>query len=336
MDILKTLKELSDSTYIGHHKDALKIAEQMLGDFSKQEMPDGSAAYYLDSGSDKTIILEAHIDEIGFVVTEVFDSGFLRVAAVGGLDVRTLPSHRVLVHGKEEVVAVFTSIPPHLSKGETVFDDIDKLYLDTGLGAKAKELVSVGDFATYNTKAQELKGGYLTGKALDNRAGVTALLLVFEMLKGKDLPFNVVFLLCANEELGKRGAVTAAFGVDASEAICVDVSFGNIPGLLPSDCGQLGDGPMIGVSPVLDCEIGYKLSDLACNNNIPAQSEIMAGNTSTDADVISISRGGIKTGLLSIPLRNMHTDCEMVCISDIEATARLIYEYIVSGGAFCD
>ena len=122
--------------------------------------------------------------------------------------------------------------------------------------------------------------------------------------------------------------------MDASEAICVDVSFGNIPGVFPSECGQLGDGPMIGVSPVLDCEIGYKLSDLACNNNIPAQSEIMAGNTSTDADVISISRGGIKTGLLSIPLRNMHTACEVCDLEDIENTARLMAEYITerSGG----
>jgi len=335
MDIISTLKELSNSTYIGHHNDAIKIAEQMLGDFSKKERSAGNTAFYFKGKKDKTFLLEAHIDEIGFVVTEVFDSGFLRVSTAGGFDLRALPSHRIIVHGKKKVSAVFTSIPPHLSKDEAVFDDIDKLYLDTGLGDKAKSLISVGDFATYDTQATELLGTRITGKSLDNRAGVTTLLAVAERISA-NCGYNVILLFCNGEEIGTRGAITSAFALDADEAICVDVSFGDFPGVGAAESGKLGAGPMIGCSPILDRNMFARLCELAENKGISYQREIMSGRTSTDADMVSVSKSGIPTALISIPLRNMHTDCELCDTADIASAAELIYEYIVSGGVCRD
>ncbi len=333
IDTVSLLKQLSDSTYIGHIHDTLKIAEQTLGDFGKRiNLAGGNTAFILKGESDRRLMLEAHIDEIGFTVCEVTDGGFLRVNCAGGFDLRALPSHRVTVHGKEDVPAVFTSIPPHLTKDEAVFDDIAKLYIDTGLGEKAKEIISVGDFVTYKTAATELLGGRVSGKALDNRAGVLTLLLVAEQLKGKTLPFDVILLFCNQEEIGTRGAVTSAFAVGADEAICVDVSFGDFPGVSPAESGRLGGGPMIGLSPVLDRALTDKLIKTALDNGISYQREALGGKTSTDADMVSNSRGGVPTALISLPLRNMHTDCEVIDTADINAAAKLIAEYILNGG----
>ncbi len=333
INTVSLLKKLSDSFFIGHINDTLKIAEHTLGDFGERiELCGGNTAFLLSGESDRKLMLEAHMDEIGFVVTEVFPSGFLSVSTAGGFDLRALPSHRVMVHGKQKVPAVFTSIPPHLSKDEVLFDDIAKLYIDTGLGAEAKNIISVGDLVTYDNKAVELLGGRVTGKSLDNRAGVLTLLLVAEKLRGKALPFDVLLLFCNQEEIGTRGAVTASFAAGADEAICVDVSFGDFPSVSPAESGVLGQGPMIGISPVLDSGVTGKIIATAEKHSIGYQREVMGGKTSTDADMVSISRGGVPTALISIPLRNMHTDCEVVDTADIEAAAELIAQYILDGG----
>ena len=333
IETIETLKQLSDSVFIGHKRDALKIAEQTLGDFAeKKELFGGNTAFLIKGESEKTILLEAHIDEIGFTVTGVSDNGFLSVANAGGFDLRALPATRVTVHGKEDIPAVFTSIPPHLSKEDAVFDDIAKLYIDTGLGEKAKELISIGDFVTFRSKAANLLGTRVTGKALDNRAGVLALLLVANILRGKRLPQNVLILLCNQEEIGTRGAVTSAFALKPQEAICVDVSFGDFPGISPAECGTLGEGPMLGNSPILDRDITLSLKAIADTADIPYQNEVMGGKTSTDADMVSISREGVPTALVSIPLRNMHSPVEVVDTADIEAAAKLIAEYVFKGG----
>ncbi len=333
MNTIDLLKALSDSVFIGHHRNTLEIAERLLGDFStKVELCGGNTAFTLKGEGDRTLLLEAHIDEIGFTVTEITDEGFLKVAAVGGIDLRTLPSHRVLIHGKQPVSGVFTSIPPHLSKDEAIFDDIDKLYIDTSLGKRAKELISVGNFVTFAQSCRELLDFKVTGKALDNRAGVAALLLTALRIRDMALPCNVTFLFCNQEELGTRGAVTSAFELCADEAVCVDVSFGNQPGVAPHECGTLGSGPMIGYSPALSHDMYDTLCSIAKKAEIPYQSEIMSGKTSTDADMVSISRGGVATGLVSIPLRNMHTDCEIVSATDVVATAQLLTEFVLGGG----
>ncbi len=333
IDTIELLKQLSDSVFIGHKRDALKIAEQMLGDFAERKnLFGGNEAFLIKGESEKTILLEAHIDEIGFTVTSVSDNGFLSVAAAGGFDLRALPATRVTVHGKEDIPAVFTSIPPHLSKDDAVFDDISKLYIDTGLGEKAKELISVGDFITYRQSAQKLLGTRVTGKSLDNRAGVATLLLVANLLRGKTLPVNVLILFCNQEELGTRGAVTSAFALGADEAICVDVSFGDFPGVSPAESGKLGNGPMLGNSPILDRALTSALKAAAEKLGISYTNEVMGGKTSTDADVVSISKEGIPTALVSIPLRNMHSSTEVVDTADIESAAKVIAEYILNGG----
>ena len=337
MDTKALIKNLSEKTCIGREREALDYALSLLSDIAEiTPLYKNCAAALIRGESDKTVAVEAHIDEIGFVVTAVDERGFLKVATAGGFDLRCLPSHRVCVHGKKDVDAVFTSIPPHLSKDEADFSDISVFSLDTGLGAKAKELISVGDYATYKKECVSLCGDRLTGKALDDRAGIATLILLAEKFRDKKPPVNLLLLLCNEEELGTRGSATTAFGCDFDEVVAIDVSFGDWPSLSPEECGKLGKGPMIGTSPILSNGIFKALKTAAVNAGIPFQTEVMGGRTGTDADSLSISKSGIPTGLVSIPLRNMHTDAEVISVSDVEQVAELLYTYVCAGGACLD
>ncbi len=331
MNIKETLFKLSNAVSIGDITDASDIAFRILSKYTEASQNGVNVIGKIKGESDYTLMLEAHIDEVGFVVTDIDDGGFLTVKNCGGMDLRALPSRTVIIHGKEKVTGVFCATPPHLG-GPKEYDDISALKIDTLLGDTAKEIISVGDFGTFNTKAADLQGGRITGKSLDNRAGATCLLELAERLSDKKLPFNVVFALTDQEELGCRGAQPAAYDIFPDEAIVLDVSFANAPDVPSNDCGKLGGGAMIGMSPVLDKNISKKLVSVAKENNLDFQTEVMGGRTGTNGDVISVSKSGVKTGLISIPLRNMHTDVEIVDIKDIENVCDLLENYILKGG----
>ncbi len=334
MNIKNVLFDLSKSCSLGSITEARDIAFDILKDLTDRcEKTDTLTVIGTIKGeSDYTLMLAAHIDEIGFTVTDIDDKGFLTVAKCGGIDLRTLPAKRVTVHGKEKVTGVFCSTPPHLAEGEATFDDITKIKIDTLLGERAKEVISVGDFVTFEAVPQSLNGNLVCGKSFDDRAGVVTLLNLAEKLKGERLPISVKIVLTDMEELGTRGAITSAFKVNPDEAIAIDVSFGDAPDVKPTECGKLGEGAMIGIAPVLDKQMSKKLLNIAKEKNIPCQTEVMGGRTGTDADALSITREGVRTGVISIPLRNMHTDNEILDITDMESVSQLLKEYILEGG----
>ena len=334
MDTKEILFRLSAAAGAGGLCGASDTAADMLSgyaDVSRDAV--GNVIAKIPGGSEYNIMLAAHIDEIGFMVTSVDESGFVTVTDSGGIDSRLLPAMEVIIHGKREVYGVFCSTPPHLSKKDDAPPKLSEMHIDTGLGAKAAQVISVGDRVTYSTAPAALLNGCMTGKSLDNRAGVASLILAARQLCGHGgLPCSVTILLSVEEELGCLGAGSAAYGIRPDEAVAVDVSYAKSPGTPQNKTGILGDGPMIGVSPTLCKEITERLKATANENGIPYQIEAMGGKTSTNADVISISGSGIKTGLISIPLRYMHTPVEVITESDVEATARLICEYILKGG----
>lgn len=331
MDIKEILFNLSDAVSIGNITDASKTAFDELSKYTKASQNGINVIGEIKGESDYALMLEAHIDEVGFVVTDVDSDGFLTVKNCGGIDLRALPSRTVTVHSKEKVTGVFCATPPHLG-GPKEYDDIQALKIDTLLGEKAKDIISVGDLVSFNQKAADLQGGRITGKSLDNRAGVACLLLLAEKLSDKKLPFNIVFAFTDAEELGCRGAKTAAFGISPDEAIVLDVSFADAPDVPNNDCGKLSGGAMIGMSPILDKGISKTLISIAKENGMPYQTEVMGGRTGTNSDVISVSKSGVKTGLVSIPLRNMHTDVEIIDVKDIENVCDLLLKYILKGG----
>ena len=334
MDIKNNLFKLSQLSSIGSVSEATDAAYEILGKYTEAERQGALGVIGMLKGkSDYTLMLDAHIDELGFIVTDVDNNGFLTVAKCGGIDLRTLPARPVTVHGKEKITAVFCSTPPHLSDDEKEFKEIAEIKLDSMLGGKARDVISVGDYVTFSQTPIELLGGKITGKSLDDRAGVACLLELAKRLSGKELPVSVVFSISDSEELGLRGAKTSTFKIAPDEAVAIDVSFGDGPDISPDDCGKLGFGGMIGVAPTLSNKISKKLIKIAKENNIKYQTEVMGGNTSTNADVISTTKSGVLTGLVSIPLRNMHTDIETIDISDIYAVCDLLETYILSGGA---
>ena len=330
----KLLKNLSEAVGIYHLDNATRIAEKELKKYAETERfgTIGLIAK-IDRQKEKTIMLEAHIDEVGFIVTHLLEGGFVKVSNIGGNDGRILPATPVTVHGKTgDFSAVFASTPPHLS-GETEVKTADEALLDTGLGDKAKELIVPGNVITYKRDFTPLAGTRVSGKSLDDRAAVACLIEVASRICDKDLPVNVIFCLSEQEELGTRGAKTAAFALSPDEAVAIDVSFGDAPDVSPLKCGKLGGGPMIGISPILNRKVTDKLSSIAKEKNIPHQIEVMGGTTSTDADVITVSGEGVPCGLLSIPLRNMHTPTEVVDTTDLDSVCDILEAYVMGGGA---
>lgn len=279
-----------------------------------------------------TLLLEAHMDEIGFVVTGITDEGFLRVASCGGIDERTLAAAQVTVLCDPPLTGVFCSTPPHLSGAGSALPTVDQRGIDIGLPAdEAKKRVPIGTRAVFAPRFDCLMGDRVSSKALDNRAGCAAVLRALELLQGKALPWNVAALFCTQEEVGTRSAGPATFGLQPQAAIAVDVSFAFTPDANRAECGVLGQGAMLGVSPVLNSSLTEQLHRQAMAREVPFQWEVMGGTTGTDADKISVSRTGVPTALLSIPLRYMHTPVEVVSLADVESVARLMAAFAEEG-----
>ncbi len=279
-----------------------------------------------------TVLLEAHHDEIGFVVTGVTDTGFLRVSACGGIDERTLSACPVTVLTEPQLNGVFCSVPPHLAGDSAAVLCTEARGIDVGLsGEEAAKTIPLGTRVMFAPHFDRLLGDRVCAKALDNRAGCVAVLETLQRLQGKSLPWNVVALFSSQEELGTRGASPATAAIRPDAAIVVDVSFAYTPDAERSQCGELGKGAMLGVSAVLDASMTAQLQQLAEANAVPFQWEAMAAGTGTDADKITITAEGVPTALISIPLRYMHTPAEVVSLSDIDAVAQMMTLFAEQG-----
>ena len=335
MDIRMITEILTAGAGVSGACHVLTNAKELLSEYAETRT-DTLGSIIGTVGEGKThIMLDAHLDRIGLIVTAIDESGFLRVDKCGGCDVRVLSAAEVTVWGKEPLYGVVTSTPPHLAKAEDVSKapSFDSIYIDTGLCyEKVKKTVSVGDRITIDAPVRSLAGNRITGAALDDRIGMVALLRVLDIIKDKKPAVKVSVLFSVQEETTEAGGKTGAFGISPDEAIVVDVSFGTAPGVSEQEAGKLGEGGMICISPSLSHEMSQELITLANENGIKYQTEICPSQTGTNADVISVSKDGIKTGLVSIPLRNMHTQAEVADIEDVESVAQIIAAYILKKG----
>ena len=280
------------------------------------------------------VLLDAHIDQIGLVVTGHQDNGFLKVAAYGGMDRRIMAAQGVLLYSPKEkqwLDGVVASTPPHLTKSEErdSVPEITDLLIDTGLTQQeAKEKLPLGSFAILAAPFHQLGETRVNGSGLDDRAGMAVLLGVLELLRDAPLNCGITMLFSNREEVNSAGAKTAGFRIHPDLILAVDVSFADGPGISKEKCGKLGGGPMIGVSPTLTQNVSQRLMELAVQEKIPHQIEVMGGGTGTNADSLSLVRGGRRSGLVSVPQRNMHTPAEIVDLDDMANTARLLAEYL--------
>lgn len=284
------------------------------------------------------VMLEAHADEIGFIVRHIDDKGFLSFGPIGGSD-RTLASaRRVKLFGSKGVVpGVVGNTAIHLR--DTAKDkppEWKDLFIDVG-ATSAKEVaklgIRVGTPAIFDSDATLHAGDRLVGRALDNRIGGHVLALILEELHGgKKRPAATTHAVNAvQEELGCHGARMVAHRIRPSVAIVFDVTHAtDTPGINNRQHGlvELGKGPSLAHGAANHPLVMERLIAVAEKNRIPVQHEAVSRSTSTDADVIYTSRDGVPTGLVSIPLRYMHSPVETICLDDVRHAARLVAAFI--------
>lgn len=328
----KLIRKLSDMRGISGHEYRLtdKISE-MFSEYCDEVNIDplGSVIAVRRCGIPDApkLMIEAHCDEIGLMVTSVTDKGYLTFANVGGVDERTLPSTEVTVHGSEDLWGVIGIKPDYLlEEGKTV--KIKDLAVDTGLGAdKVKEIVSVGDSITLAQSVGKLGKKQFSGKSLDDRASVAAIMKVMKNIKDADLSIDVYAVAAVQEEVGCRGGKTTAYGINPDMAVAIDVCHGITPDN-SDNAFEVGTGTVISVGPNLHPKLTEALFDTAKRHEIKVSADVDGGNTGTDAWEIQTARDGVPTALLSIPLKYMHTSVETLAVSDVKAAVKLLTEFI--------
>lgn len=280
----------------------------------------------------KTVMLNAHMDEIGLIVTGAKD-GFLSFASLGGVDARMLPAREVRVLGERTLFGVIDTLPPHLQADFKQAIDADKLYIDIGLSQEeALKAAPAGTPVVFSTAMEEVGQNYLCGKALDDRSCVAIVMKVFELLSSRTLNVDLCCLISTQEEVGHRGAFVGAWSMNPDIALVVDVTHSCTPDAPDIDI-QCGAGSVIEYGPNMNRALTEQLIALAKEKDIPYQLSVSAGgNSGTDAHAIQISRRGVATALISLPLKYMHTPVEMVSTADMAAIQRLLCEFILTAG----
>ncbi len=330
MNTFDILKKLTDIGAVSGEENAMYATlDEIFDGFDVQKQLGGYCVCFGNQNAKTHILLDAHIDRIGFKVTSFTDDGFLTVDKCGGIDKRILPSQKVKVHGKKEVLGVFCSTPPHLSADGDKIPEISNMFIDIGMSKEnAEKYISLGDSVSFDSNLRKMYGSIVSSAALDNRAGCCAVILAAMALNSSNVNAKITVAFSNQEEIGERGAKMIGFSQSPDYAVCVDVSFAHALGENHEKCGIMSEGAMIGYSPVLDKELYTLCVETAKASNIPYQHEIMSGNTSTNADTYGIASGGVKCALVSIPIRCMHTAVESCDLKDIETTAALLCEFV--------
>lgn len=290
------------------------------------------------------IMLAGHIDEIGFLIHYISDEGVCYFKPIGGHDTAVIIGQRVVIQTENgPIKGVIGKKPIHLllpdekGKAAELFD----MWIDVGaIGGRdeVKELgVQVGDPVTYDVGMAHLAGDRITARALDNRIGAWVVAEALRRVKEMNHEATVIAVATVQEEIGLRGAHASAFGANADIGIAVDVTFAtDYPSMDKRRFSELkiGSGPAVLRGANANRKLSARIVQVAGEKNIPFQPEATPGGTGTDANAMQISRGGMTTGLIGVPLRYMHTPCEIISLADADNAAQLLAEVCasISGG----
>ena len=283
----------------------------------------------------KKMLIAAHLDEIGLIITG-YDEDFLTFTQIGGVDQRMLPDRDLVIMTEPPMLGVVCAQPPHVLSVEDMSKAIpmENLRIDAGLSKKdAEKKIPIGTPVAFRTEGFDLGEDLYTSKTLDDRACFVSLIRAAELLQGKKLPWDVVFVGSTCEEVGGAGAAVANFEEAPLVCAAIDVTHGKTPDIQPEAQGfELGKGPTLSIGPNITRAVGDQMRKVADEKQIPYQIEIQPGRTGTDAWAMQIVREGIATGLIGLPLKYMHTPVETVSITDIELCAKLVCEYALNPG----
>jgi tetrahedral aminopeptidase len=336
-DLLRSICELPG---IGGREDAVitfveNQMQSLVDDVSVDRM--GNVIGVRHGNGGPTVMVSAHMDEIGFIVKHIDDKGFLRLQPVGGFDPRVLPAQRVIVHGFKgdqlRGVLATQAKPIHLLAGaEMPAPKLDEIFVDIGLGAdEVKERVELGDMVTMDRTVERV-GNNVISKSLDDRLSVFVMLEALRSLGDARPESTIVAVASVQEEVGLRGARTSAFNIDPDIGVALDVTLAvDIPGGVEHDSvTRLGEGAAIKImdsSHISNHKLVKHFRQIATDNDVKHQLEILPRG-GTDAGAILLARGGLPVITLSLPTRYIHTVNEMASVSDIQASIRLLALYL--------
>ena len=335
---LELLEELTETSGVPGYEDRVRDVvrrelEPEVDELRTDSM--GNVVGTIEGDSDTEVVVAAHMDEIGFMVRHVTEEGFVQVDALGGWDARVLKAQRVTIHTDDgDVTGLIGSPPPHTLDEEQLESkpEVEDVYIDLGVdGDTAEEMVSKGDLVTLEQTTERV-GDTVTGKALDDRV---CLFAVLEAARRIDDPeVTIHFAATVQEEVGIRGAQTLGFDLDPDLAIALDVTVANdVPGFEPGDqVTQLGEGTAIKLkdsSVITTPKVHRRMQSVADDEGINYQLEVLpAGGTDTAG--FQRARGAVPVGALSIPTRYLHTVTESAHVDDIDATIALLTAFLTS------
>lgn len=320
----------------GHETSPARVWREGCAEFAQEVGADhlgSSFARVAGTAGGPTLAIVGHIDEIGLHVSHIDSDGYLRFGQVGGWDAMVLVGQRVRLHTRNgEIIGVIGRKPIHLLKDEErkKVPELKELHIDIGVkdADEARELVRIGDVAVIDVEPVDLRHELVVSRALDNRVGCYVAAKAASLVAADGgAPGDVLALAVVQEETSFAGSRTSAFAHEPDVAIAVDVTFAtDQPGveLGPITEHKLGSGPVIARGTVLHPRVSELLHQAGEQDGIPFTVESLGRGTGTDADAIHLSRSGIPTGLVSVPLRYMHSPVELVSLEDIDAAARLI------------
>jgi endoglucanase len=335
-DFLKLLVETPSPS--GYEHDVQKLVRNRIKPWCDEVRTDviGNVFGIRNSKGNPRIMLAGHCDQIGFIVSHITDDGFLYGDPIGGVDPVVATSPRVSIMTRKGLVPGVIG-----RKAIHLMDDEDKkkvpkmydLYIDIGATSKkdALKLVAMGDAGIFLQPYIELANDRAVSMAFDNKMGTWIVTETLRLLQKRSFDGCVIGVSTVQEEIGLRGATASAFSSEADVGIALDVAHGtDTPGIEKKRAGdfQVGKGPMIYRGANINPHVFDLLVAAAEKEEIPYQVASAARGTGTDANVMQLSRGGMATGLLSVPLRYMHTPNELLSLDDLENTAELL-------AAFC-
>lgn len=316
--------------------DEIKLQKKVLKHYqpiADQQLTDetGNVINVVNPDSPIKVLMSGHIDEIGLVVTGYTNDGFLKVVNAGGIYVSSYLGHQVIVHTKQKEIYGVVVCTRSLAKKSDV--TVGDLAIDIGASnqKQASELVHIGDTITFDSHIREMLDGKISARAIDDRGGAFIILEAMKKAKEKGSKIGIYASTSVGEETSMRGAYFAAARVKPTMGIIVDVTYSSdYPGVNDYDSGhvELGKGPVLCCSSIVNKKINEKLKAIACELKIPYQIETFVGRTGTDADKIHFADRGIPVALVSLPLRYMHTPSETCHEEDIQNSIDLIAEFL--------
>ncbi len=331
-----TLAKLSELAGPSGYEGAVSLlAEQLLRPLVDSVSTDalGNVFGFLSCGKPNapTMLLDAHLDEIGLMVIGHKD-GFVQIRPIGGIDPRIMIAHELRFMTEPPVMGVVGCLPPHVQDKAQMNKNIkfDDMFVDVGLSQEeAVSQIPIGTMAVFASQFVDM-GQQVMGKALDDRACFLVLLKTLTLLKETSRQVDLIICASVQEEVGSRGATVAAYGQAPDCCVAVDVTHGKTIDAPKDKTYACGAGPCIAVGPSVARWMSDSMIRLAKEQNIPYQIEVCGGDNGTNGWMYQVAREGIPTAVLSLPLKYMHTPSEMFMKSDFDNTAALLAAFVAN------